>query len=252
MSAEITNFELLKYLKYGGLPRVYQSDEPVDDLKAYCRTYLNEEIKMEAAVRNYDRFVRFMETMALSNGQEINYASLSSDSGAPARTIEGHIEVLKDTLIGFELLPFNKTVKRKATTKSKFYFFDCGVANYFAGRLPMADNSSDLGVSFEQFMIQEIRAYLSYSKINKNITCWRARDYEVDLVIGKDIAIEFKFSKQFKPEFLHGLQALKEERLLKKYFLVGRFPSGGETQGIEYFNYADFLKKLWLGEIIGQ
>ena len=51
VSPEITDFNLLKYLKYGGLPRVYQSDEPVDDLKTYCRTYLNEEIKMESAIQ---------------------------------------------------------------------------------------------------------------------------------------------------------------------------------------------------------
>ena len=105
----------------------------------------------------------------------------------------------------------------------------------------MAENSSDLGISFEQFMIQEIRAYLSYSKINKNITYWRSKGYEVDLIIGNEIAIEFKFSKLFKPEFLNGLHALKEERLSKKYFLVGRFLSSGENQGIEYFNYADFF-----------
>ncbi len=250
VSAEISDFNLLKYLRFGGLPRVYQSENPIEDLKAYGRIYLNEEIKMEAAVRNYDRFVRFMETMALSNGQEINYAALSSDSGVPARTIEGYIEVLKDTLIGFELMPYNKTLKRKATTKSKFYFFDCGVANYFAGRLPLADNSSDLGVSFEHFMIQEIRAYLSYNKMNKNMTYWRTRDYKVDLIIGNDLAIEFKFSKIFKPDFLNGLQALREEQLLKKYCLVGRFESSGRNQDIDYFSYTDFLKNLWAGKII--
>ncbi|MBK7892281.1 MAG: hypothetical protein IPJ84_15980 [Bdellovibrionales bacterium] len=65
------------------------SKEPIDDLEAYGRIYLAEEIKAEAAVRNYERFVRFMEVMALSNGQELNYQALSSDSGVPARTVEG-------------------------------------------------------------------------------------------------------------------------------------------------------------------
>lgn len=250
VSAEITDFDLIKYLNFGGLPRIYLSDEPIEDLKAYGRTYLNEEIKMEAAVRNYDRFVRFMETMALANGQEINYASLASDSGVPARTIEGHIEVLKDTLIGFELMPFTKTVKRKATTKSKFYFFDCGVANYFAQRLPMAENSSDMGSCFEQFLIQEVRAYLSYAKINKSITYWRTRGYEVDLIIGQDVAIEIKFGKQFKSEYLDGLLALKEEKLIKKFYIVGRFASDGNSQGIEHLGYQNFLKQLWSGGVV--
>lgn len=182
VSDEIDDFNLNRYLNFGGLPRIYLSDDPIEDLKAYGRTYLIEEIKIEAAVRNYERFVRFMETMALSNGQEINYQSLGSDSGVPARTIEGHIEVLKDTFIGFELLP-------------------------------LPENSSDLGVSFEQFIVQEIRAYLSYSRKEKNLTFWKTRGFEVDLLVGRDLAIEIKYSKQFKSEYLDGLLALKEENL---------------------------------------
>ena len=111
--SELDDFELLKYLNIGGLPLIWTSNSPEDDLEAYGRIYLIEEIKQEAFVRNYERFVRFMETMALSNGQELNYQNLASDSGVPARTIEGYIEVLKDTLIAFELLPYLKTKTRK-------------------------------------------------------------------------------------------------------------------------------------------
>jgi predicted AAA+ superfamily ATPase len=250
VSSELTDFDLIRYLNYGGLPIVYQSDSPIEDLQSYVRIYLSEEIKKEAAVRNYDRFVRFLETMALSNAQEINYAQLASDCGVPARTIEGHIEVLKDTLIGFELLPFQKTVKRKATTKSKFYFFDTGVANFLAERLPLKENHTDLGWSFEQFIIQEVRAYLSYTRKLDKLTYWKSKPYEVDLIIGNKAAVEIKFSKSVKDEFFDGLVALKEEKLIKKFFLVGRFTSEGNNDGIAYINYAQFLKKLWAGEIV--
>ncbi len=248
---ELPDFELLKYLNYGGLPLIWVSKEPIDDLEAYGRIYLAEEIKAEAAVRNYERFVRFMEVMALSNGQELNYQTLSSDSGVPARTVEGHIEVLKDTLIGFELYPFQKTKKRKATTKSKFYFFDCGVANYFSRRLPMPVNSSDLGVNFEQFLIQEVRAYLSYTKTRKEVFYWRSKEHEVDLIVGDELALEFKMSSSFKPEFAKGLKALREEGLIKKFMVVGRFSTGGVHENIEYLSYEIFLKRLWAGKLIG-
>lgn len=250
---ELTDFDLLKYLNFGGLPIIWKSEEPIEDLEAYGRLYLSEEIKAEAAVRNYERFVRFMEIIALSNGQELNYQNLSSDSGVPSRTIEGHIEVLKDTLIGFELLPYTKTLKRKCSTKSKFYFFDCGVANYFSRRLPLAENSTDLGVNFELFLIQEIRAFLSYYRIKKDISYWRSKTYEVDLIVGTDLAIEFKLSTQFKPEFLSGLKALKEEKVkIKRFMVVGRFKSSGTYEDIEYLNYETFLKLLWNQKIISQ
>jgi predicted AAA+ superfamily ATPase len=247
---EITNFDLIRYLNYGGLPIIYKSDEPIEDLKAYVRTYLSEEIKKEAAVRNYERFVRFLETMALSNGQEINYAQLSSDSGVPARTIEGHIEVLKDTLIGFELMPYAKTLKRKATTKSKFYFFDTGVANFLAQKLPLTEAHSDIGFCFDQFIIQEVKAYISYSRKNLKLFYWKAKSAEVDLIIGDKVAVEIKFAKNLRDDFFAGLEALAEEKIIDKYYLVGRFEAMGKRRNVNYLDYTDFLKKLWLGEII--
>jgi hypothetical protein len=124
------------------------------------------------------------------------------------------------------------------------------VANYFARRLPLPEGSADLGVSFEQFIIQEVRAYLSYSRSHKGMTYWRTRGYDVDLIVGQDIAIEIKFSRRFKPEYLDGLLALKEEKLIKKFYVVGRFPTSGALEGIEYLNYEIFLKKLWQGELL--
>ena len=248
--SEINDFNLTHYLNYGGLPIIYSSNEPQEDLQAYVRTYLSEEIKAEAAVRNYERFVRFLETMALSNGKELNYAQLSSDSGVPARTIEGHLEVLKDTLVGFELLPYQKTIKRKATTKSKFYFFDTGIANFLAQKLPLRENHPDMGDSFEQFIIQEVRAYLSYVRKQHKLTYWRTKSYEVDLIIGNKVAIEIKFSTRVKDEFFHGLQALREEKLISQFYLVGRFESEGTQDNIPYLSYKNFLKMLWGNEII--
>jgi predicted AAA+ superfamily ATPase len=249
-SHEISDFKLDRYLSFGGLPAIYLSDEPIEDLKSYCRTYLSEEIKAEALVRNYDRFVRFLETMALSNGLEINYQAISSDAGVPIRTLEGYIEVLKDTLIGFELFPFQKTLKRKAKTHSKFYFFDTGVANFLSGKMGSLYEPLNLDVAFEQFIIQEVRAYISYRRILKDLSFWRTRSYEVDLIIGSEVGVEVKNVTKIKDEHFKGLRALKEENILRAFYVVGRFESEGDADGITYLNYKNFLKKLWSGQII--
>ena len=47
-SHEIEKFDLQRYLEYGGLPPVYLSDYPVEELHAYVNTYLKEEIQAEA------------------------------------------------------------------------------------------------------------------------------------------------------------------------------------------------------------
>ena len=46
--AEMPGFDLLKYFNRGGLPKVYLSKYPEEDLKAYTRLYINEEVKAEA------------------------------------------------------------------------------------------------------------------------------------------------------------------------------------------------------------
>src|SRR3990167_7178472 len=40
--AEIPDFDLKRYLHFGGIPMIYLSDEPMDDLYAYVNTYLKE------------------------------------------------------------------------------------------------------------------------------------------------------------------------------------------------------------------
>jgi predicted AAA+ superfamily ATPase len=58
-SREISDFDLTKYVNIGGLPAIYTSDEPQEDLKSYVNTYLKEEIQQEALVRRFDHYAKF-------------------------------------------------------------------------------------------------------------------------------------------------------------------------------------------------
>ncbi len=242
---EIDDFDLLKYFNRGGIPRIYQSNNPEEDLKAYVRLYIHEEIKAEAAARNIDNFVRFMEVIALSNGKELHYQNLSNESGVPPRTIEKYVEVLKDTLIGFELTPFTKTKKRQAISRAKFYFFDIAVVNQITQRGQVTMNSPLFGECFEHFLILECRAYLSYTRQDFSMHYWRSYDKkEVDLIIGNKLAIEFKSSKQVTSAHLTSLKSLREEGLIKKYAIVSQDPIKREIDGILVIPWQDFLQEL--------
>ena len=121
---EIADFSLPRFLRYGGLPAVYSSDYPDEELHAYARTYLYEEIQAEGLVRKLPQFSRFLMVAALANGQLLNFANISSDAQVPASTIKEYYSILEDTLIGFMLLPWVKSKKRKAITTAKFYFLE--------------------------------------------------------------------------------------------------------------------------------
>ncbi len=245
---EIDDFDLLRYLNYGGLPQVYSSKEPEEELESYVGTYLQEEIKAEAVTRNIQAFSEFLDIMALANGNEINYESLASDCQISPNTLKSYIQILEDTILAFTLSAYTKTKKRKAISRSKFYFFDIGVVNFLSNRSLIKNKSREFGEAFEQFLILEIRAYLSYFRKKKKLYYWRSTSkLEVDLLIDSSFAIEIKSSEQIQEKHLKGLRALKEEGLFQRYIVISNDRNKRITKdGIEIFPWKIFLQELWI------
>jgi predicted AAA+ superfamily ATPase len=106
------------------------------------------------------------------------------------------------------------------------------------------------GAAFEHFLILEVRAYNSYLRRNLPLTYWRSTSqFEVDLIAGSDVAIEFKSTALVQDKHLKSLRALKEEGLLKSYLCVSLDAGARITSdGIEILPWQVFLKRLWAGE----
>lgn len=251
-SQEIPDFDLLTYLNTTGLPEFYGQVGVHDYLRAYVGTYLQEEIKAEALTRNLPGFVRFLEVVALCNGEEINYANISSDCGVPVRTLEGYFGVLNDTLIGFSIQPFLSTTKRKAITRAKYFLFDIGVVNFLAKRGRVEFKSELFGRLFEHFIALELRAFLAYHFIDLPLQYWRSTShFEVDFIIGNKLAIEVKGTDLVMDKHLKGIRALKEEELIHTYGVISLDPHERLTaDGIHIWPWKTFLKKLWAGEFM--
>jgi predicted AAA+ superfamily ATPase len=133
----------------------------------------------------------------------------------------------------------------------KFYFFDVGVANFLNGVSVLNPNSPDFGKSFEQFIAMELRAYLSYRRIKKELSYWRSQSgAEVDFLIGNDIAIDVKATSRVNDKHLKGLRVLKEENLIGQFFLVSLDEVERETSGgIRLLHWQNFLERLWAGSL---
>ena len=243
---EITNFDLIRYLNYGGLPQVYTSLYPKKELENYVNLYLKEEIQEEGLIRKLSSFLTFFESVGLMNGEILNYQGWGSDTGIPAKTLQSYIELLKDTLMAFELPAFRKTKKRKAVSKSKFYLFDIGVANFLMKRNGIQEKSHEFGKAFEQFIIQECRCANSYLEKNRNLSYWRSHSrMEVDLCLGTEWALEIKGTKRVTNQHLKGLKALKDEDLFENYGVVCLEKYKRESEGITIWPWKDFFQYLW-------
>lgn len=203
-------------------------------------------------VRQVAAFSEFLDLIALSNGQEINYESFASDCQVSPGTLKNYFQILEDTLIGFRLPGYTKTRKRKATSRSKHYLFDIGVTNSLCSRGLISERTELFGNALEHFIILEVRAYLSYTRSLKPIAYWRSTSQmEVDLIIGDDVAVEVKASSLVSDKHLKGLRALKEENLLRRFIAVSTDSSRRKTEdGIEIYPWKLFLEQLWRGKII--
>lgn len=123
ISKELQETDLIKRLNIGGLPAIYNSEFPEEHLKAYVGTYLQEEIQAEGLSLNIGNFSRFLQVAGLTNTLQLNFAKVASDTGIPARTIREYYQILEDTLIGTQLAPYSKTVRRKTGRNLEILFF---------------------------------------------------------------------------------------------------------------------------------
>lgn len=212
---------------------------------------LSQEIQQEGLVRDLHLFSRFLEVAALSNTEMINYANLSKEVGISATSIAGWFQILYDTLVGFEVPAFQKTLKRKTYATSKFYFFDVGVVRTLLEIDNIQENTVEFGKYFEAYIAAELRAFLGYKlgyhDNDRKLCYWRTfSDYEVDFIVNGKLAIETKTTKHYTNKDLKGLRALKEEGICERYILVCReeFPLVTDD-GIEVIPYETFLSNLW-------
>lgn len=239
------NFNLERYLTYGGLPSVYLGEEPYEDLRDYIDTYLNEEVKLESNVRNLPNFSRFLSACAACNGMIINYTKIGSDAQVHPNTVREHFEILQDTLLAKLVPPWSRSRKRKAIATPKFYFIDCGISNAIQ-RIKQL-NPIDRGYAFEQAIFLEINAFISYHRLDESISFWRTRDQsEVDFIISDHTAIEVKAANNVSSRDQKNLLKLSEEGTFKHFLIISNDPSPKAFDtGVQCLPFADFIDRLW-------
>ena len=238
------HFKLLKALNNGLIPSIYFSDSPEQDLKAYAGDYIKEEIAAEGLTRNVPAFSRFLQVAAMCNGLLINYTNISNDAQVPSSTVQEYFQILRDTLVGFDVPAWKKSLKRKPISTSKFYFFDVGVVRYLQNRSVLKEGSPEFGDAFETYLAHELKAFVDYNNLG-DLCYWRSKSgYEVDFIF-KNTAVEVKAKKNVSERDLRGIIALKEEKKFAHYVVVCLEKRPRIIQGINILPWQNFLQQLW-------
>jgi len=251
-SQEIPNFDVIKALNNGLLPRHYLATNPKKMISAYVGNYLRDEIIGEAKIRNATVFSQFLEVAAFSNGEMVNYTNIASECGVSSPTIKEYFQILQDTLVGRFVPAYQKKPKRRVITAPKFYYFDVGIVNFLLKRGKIELGTEIFGNAFEQFIYQEIYAHSSYSGLDYEISYWRtASQIEIDFVLGNhEVAIEVKSSENVTSRHLKGLKAFMEEYKVNHAILICNEKLPRKQGDIWILPWQVFLEKLWGGALI--
>jgi predicted AAA+ superfamily ATPase len=240
-------FDLFKAIERGLLPSIYLSDDPRADLQAYTGSYLQQEIVAEGITRNIPAFSRFLKVAALCNGTIVNFTNVSNDAQVPRTTVYEYFDILKDTLLLYELPAWRRSKKRKPLASSKYYFFDVGVVAAIQGR-DFRPGTSEFGEALETYLMHELVSYSDYIS-GEPLSYWRSTSgFEVDFILGDHTAIKVKAKENLSTQDLRPLRALAEEKKLKRYLCVSLEPRRRTLENLIILPLREFLEALWSRE----
>jgi uncharacterized protein len=210
---------LTHLLRFGSLPPVFLAEtesDKIDILNAYVDIYLREEIQAEGIVRQIGPFSRFLDMAASQFGEIVNYSTIARECRQAVMTVKSYYEILSDTLIGFRLEPWRKSIRKRLSGHPKFYLFDNGVTNIINRYDHAISDPYLLGRLFEQFIIMETIKWVKTSQKMISHYYWRTNTgTEVDLLLEQSGrltgAYEIKWSKTITSAQITGLKSFQED-----------------------------------------
>ncbi|MCY4643769.1 MAG: AAA family ATPase [Bacteriovoracales bacterium] len=240
-------FDLDKYLHFGGLPGAYLEENGDDYLYNYIDIYLREEIYAEGLVSNLPHFIRFLEYAACDSTQAVDYNGIAEKSLLSSKEVKNYYKVLKETFMGFEVLPWVGLQKKKTNMPPKFYFFDLGIVRTLQANHRAESENSFLEPSFNQFIACELRSYLSYKKIPLFLQYWKSKlQRNVDFIVGDEMAIVVKTDEEIDESHHRELLEIQQKNQWKYLFVISNdFKEVQFKNGIGHLHWQNFLDLLW-------
>lgn len=251
-----SDFNLKRVLEVGSLPDSYLAKNSLDSreyLSAYVSTYLQKEIQEEQWVKKLAPFRKFLAIAAQMSGKIVNKLKIAQEIGVDSVTVSNYFEILEDTLIGFQLPAFHKSVRKAQRQMPKFYFIDPGIKRALDKTLSveLLPQTFAYGEAFENWVILEILKNISYNRLDWELSYCRTKDdVEIDLIITrpgmKNIFIEIK-SKDLVTEsdakslmtLGHDLDPKAEKWILSQDKLERRFNS------VKAFHWIEGIQKIF-------
>ena len=248
------SFSLEGVLQWGSLPSIFtaESDEERREyLRSYAFTYLKEEIQAEQLIKKLAPFRNFLPVAAQMNGKILNYSSIAREVGTDTKTVQSYYEILEDTLVGFKLPGYSRSVRKQQATHPKFYLFDPGVKRALdrTWASPLTEGTSAYGEAFEHWVILEFFRNCDYSRTDHQLSYLRTKDEAgVDLILSRpgdaDILIEIKSADRVDPISVRKLSRLSGAFPGARSYYLSRDPLAQKIDGVRCLHWARGLAEI--------
>ena len=147
-----------------------------------------DEIQEERWVKNISPFRKFLAIAAQMNGKIINKSRIATEIGIDDVTVANYFEILEDTLIGFTLPSYHRSIRKAQRQAPKFYLIDPGIKRALDRTLsvPLEPQTSAYGEAFEHWIIIEFKKLISYRRLDWELSFLQTKDnVEVHLIVDR-------------------------------------------------------------------
>jgi predicted AAA+ superfamily ATPase len=237
---------LNKLLLNGGYPRLYDRKiNPTDYYPNYLLTYVERDVRQIKNIANLGLFQRFLKICATRVGQEVNYTSISNDTGVDQKTIISWFGILEASFIAFRLHPFYNNLGKRLTQMPKLYFYDTGLCcSLLELESESHVNTHPLrGSLFENLIILELLKKRFNNGQRTNLFFWRDRTgNEIDVLIEQSsqvIPIEIKTATTFNSDYIKGINYWKKIKSTTKNAYVIYTGKSSAIDNIDILNWKE-------------
>ena len=223
-----STIELYKKIYTGSYPELYTTNKDIEQYYSdYFRTFIEKDIRKSINIKDENKFIKFLSSLAARTGQEFIASSIAREIGVDDKTSNSWLSTLKNTGIIFLLQPYMNNSVGRAIKRKKIYFTDTGLACYLAGYVDHVtlEKSAYSGAIFETYVVNEIiKSFTNQGKdARKHLYYYRDNNQkEIDLLInynnviypieikksanpGKDAIKNFDVANNFEQEKGNGI-----------------------------------------------
>lgn len=182
--------ELFERILKGSYPEVHYGMQIDFEnyYQSYIRTYLERDIREIIKIKDENKFIKFISSLAARTGQEFVTNQIGMEIGIDNKTVEEWLSILKNTGIIYLLQPYMNNNVSRIIKRPKIYFLDTGLACYLTGysTASILAKSAYSGQIFETYVVSEIiKSFINDGKDPRNhLFYYRDNNHrEIDLLI---------------------------------------------------------------------